>query len=272
MNVLDLLANDNYLIVNRDLVKLLGLRQAVMFGELCSEQNYWNKMAGEDGQWFYSTQENIEDKIGLSPYEQREALKVLEEKGLIERQKKGIPCKTYYRVCLEQVVKIFDNWTSKHLTTGSEENSQLNNNKQDKTKEKTKVSFVENPQKEIKDRIFPKAEAEKAIELWNSIPSLPNVIKLSDKRKLALKNLLKEYDWGQFEQVIENIRTSSFLNGTSGRWQCSFDWILNRNNFLKVLEGQYKDREQNEQKSVGKVAHKPSEYDEGFDENGNFIY
>lgn len=125
---------------------------------------------------------------------------------------------------------------------------------------------------DIKNHIFPKAEAEKAINLWNSIPSLPNVIKLSDKRKSALKNLLKEYDWGQFEQVIENIRTSSFLNGTSGRWQCSFDWILNRNNFLKVLEGQYKDREQNEQKSVGKVAHKSEEYDEGFDENGNFIY
>ena len=138
MNILHLLANDNYLIVNRDMVKLLGLRQAVMFGELCSEQNYWNKQAGEDGQWFYSTQENIEDKIGLSPYEQREALKVLEEKGLIERQKKGIPCKTYYRVCLEQVIKIFDNWTSKPLTTGSEETSQLNNNKQDKTNEKTK--------------------------------------------------------------------------------------------------------------------------------------
>lgn len=34
----------------------------------------------------------------------------------------------------------------------------------------------------------------------------------------------------------------------------------------------HKDRGQNEQKAVGKVAHKPSEYDEGFDENGNFIY
>lgn len=118
---------------------------------------------------------------------------------------------------------------------------------------------------DIKNHIFPKAEAEKAIGLWNSIPSLPNVMKLSDKRKSALKNLLKEYDWGQFEQVIENIRTSSFLNGTSGRWQCSFDWILNRNNFLKVLEGQYKDRSQNEQKAVGKVAHGNEDYNEDFD-------
>jgi hypothetical protein len=124
------------------------------------------------------------------------------------------------------------------------EANNIDNNTDNNLSTDTEVSVVENPQKDIRDKIFPKAEAEKAIELWNSIPSLPNVIKLSDKRKLALKNLLKEYDWGQFEQVIENIRTSSFLNGTSGRWQCSFDWVLNRNNFLKVLEGQYKDREE----------------------------
>lgn len=151
MNVLDLLANDNYLIVNRDLVKLLGLRQAVMFGELCSEQNYWNKTAGEDGQWFYSTQENIEGKIGLSPYEQREALKILKEKGLVERQKKGIPCKTYYRVCLEQVVKIFNNCGLNSLTTESEETSEHNSNNKKTNKKINNNKFIPPTVDEIED-------------------------------------------------------------------------------------------------------------------------
>lgn len=118
----------------------------------------------------------------------------------------------------------------------------------------TDLSITENKEKpttevvgentDIKNHIFPKAEAERAINLWNTIPSLPNVIKLSDKRKSALKNLLKEYTWEQFEEAIEEIKSSSFLNGTTGRWQCTFDWLMNKNNFLKVIEGNYKDREE----------------------------
>jgi DNA-binding Lrp family transcriptional regulator len=256
MNVLDLLANDNYLIVNRDMVKLLGLRQAVMFGELCSEQNYWNKQAGEDGQWFYSTQENIEDKIGLSPYEQREALKVLEEKGLIERQKKGIPCKTYYRVCLEQVVKIFDNWTSKPLTTGSEENSQLNNNKQDKTKE-NKITYEDVRKKQeantmIDNLIYHHTENAKLRETLHTFLEYRNK-KRSPMTELAVRMMLKKLAPFTEEEQIDAIETSIVSN-----WEGVFP--------------KHKVYGQNEQKSVGKVAHKSSEYDEGFDENGNFIY
>lgn len=257
MNVLDLLANDNYLIVNRDMVKLLGLRQAVMFGELCSEQNYWNKTAGEDGQWFYSTQENIEDKIGLSPYEQREALKVLEEKGLIERQKKGIPCKTYYRVCLEQVVKIFDNWTSKPLTTGSEGISQQNNNIQEKTKEKTKVTY-----EQVNEAQKRNTAIDYLIEGFTDNVKVKEALcsfvqyrkgKRSPMSEYAFKLMLKRLDGFTDEERIDAIETSIVSN-----WEGVFP--------------KHKDRVQNQQKAVGKVAHKSSEYDEGFDENGNFIY
>ena len=251
MKILDLLANDNYLIVNRDLVKLLGLRQAVMFGELCSEQNYWNKTAGEDGQWFYSTQENIEEKIGLSPYEQREALKVLEEKGLVERQKKGIPCKTYYRVCLEQVVKIFDNWDSRNFTTGHEEISQQKNI-QEKTQD-NKITFEDVRKKQVDNTmidnlIYSHTENEKLRETLHTFIEYRKK-KRSPMTELAVRMMLKKLAAFTDEEQIDALETSIVSN-----------W-----------EGVFPKHQKNDpqQKPIGKVAHKAEEYEDDFDENGN---
>ena len=217
----------------------------------------------QDGSsWFSGSAGYLADWAGITRQQAMVILKKLLEKQLIIKREKEVNgvklCD--YKADLEKITPC-----QKTLQGGCKETLHHTEDFDNNLSTDTEVSVVENPQKDIKDRIFPKAEAEKAINLWNSVPSLPNVMKLSDKRKSALKNLLKEYDWGQFEQVIENIRTSSFLNGTSGRWQCSFDWILNRNNFLKVLEGQYKDRGQTEQKNVGKVAHGREDYNEDFD-------
>lgn len=216
----------------------------------------------DEESWFSGSSKYVADWLGIDRRNALDVLKRLTQKGFILKQEKtvnGVKLADYKVnpkiIPHDETSQGGYDETLHHIT--SSDNTSLSTD--------TEVSVVENPQKDIKDRIFPKAEAERAIELWNSIPSLPNVMKLSDKRKSALKNLLKEYDWGQFEQVIDNIRTSSFLNGTSGRWQCSFDWILNRNNFLKVLEGQYKDRGQTEQKNVGKVAHGREDYTEDFD-------
>lgn len=246
MNILDVLANDNYLIVNRNLVKLLGLRQAVMFGELCSEQNYWNKQAGEDGQWFYSTQENIEDKICLSPYEQREALKVLEEKGLIEKQKKGIPCKTYYRVCLEQVVKIFDNWTSKSLTNGSKEIPQQNNNKQDKTNEKTKEDKKDDTLS-IENEIVNYTGNEKLRAMLREFVEY----RRQKREKMTLRAfylMLKKLEGFTDEEQIDALETSIISN------------------WAGVFPKHGKQTEQN----IGKVAHESDVYLSDFNADGSF--
>ena len=41
MEILDLLANDNYIIVNKDLAKVFGLNEAIMLGELPADYKYW---------------------------------------------------------------------------------------------------------------------------------------------------------------------------------------------------------------------------------------
>ena len=69
-------------------------------------------------------------------------------------------------------------------------------------------------------------------------------LKINDKRKRAINNLLKEYSLEEMLQAMGKIRTSNFLQGNNKTgWQISFDWFTNKSNFLKVLEGNYDDKE-----------------------------
>lgn len=44
--------------------------------------------------------------------------------------------------------------------------------------------------------------------------------------------------------MFEKASKSDFLNGVNQRsWKANFDWLINESNFLKVLEGNYDNRE-----------------------------
>ena len=68
-------------------------------------------------------------------------------------------------------------------------------------------------------------------------------LKITDKRKRVINNLLKEYSLEEVIQSMEKIHTSGFLQGNNKTgWQIAFDWFINKSNFLKVLEGNYDDK------------------------------
>ena len=79
------------------------------------------------------------------------------------------------------------------------------------------------------------------VKLFNSAcPSLPVVKALTDKRRNAIKTILSDVEaLGGFASLFELVQTSDYLSGRSGKWMCSFDWILNRANMVKVFEGNY---------------------------------
>ena len=70
-------------------------------------------------------------------------------------------------------------------------------------------------------------------------PSLPKVLKITDKRKRLIESRLKEYSKEEFERAFNIAENSDFLSGRSGVWKASLDWILNPNNIVKILEGNY---------------------------------
>lgn len=131
--LMSILSNDGYIILNKYVMKALGLHEAILLGELCSEYIYWYKEEKLQDGFFYSTRENIEKETTLSPFQQRQALKKLTEMGLVEILEKDMPKKTYYKVNEEKVykflletdlnftdVKKFDDKTSNNLTSSDE--------------------------------------------------------------------------------------------------------------------------------------------------------
>lgn len=92
-----------------------------------------------------------------------------------------------------------------------------------------------------KDESKSKIPYQKVIDNFNEIcSSFTEVQKLSQKRKQAIKSRLKEYSFDEVIDVFRKAQASDFLSGRSGDWHnCSFDWIMNPNNFLKVFEGTY---------------------------------
>ena len=155
MNILmSILSSDGYIILNKYVMKALGLHEAILLGELCSEFIYWYKENKLQDGFFYSTRENIEKETTLSPHQQRQAIKTLVIKGLVEIVEKDMPKKTYYRINEEKVykflvetnldfpdVKKFNDKTLKNLTSSDEKiehqdvknfnvnNNNINNNK-----------------------------------------------------------------------------------------------------------------------------------------------
>lgn len=83
----------------------------------------------------------------------------------------------------------------------------------------------------------------KVIEKWNSL-NLNKLVSIKNNRLKALKARIKEFSKEDILKAIENIKESSFLQGKNDRsWTITFDWLLKPNNFVKVLENNYKDKE-----------------------------
>lgn len=80
------------------------------------------------------------------------------------------------------------------------------------------------------------------VDSYNKIClSLPKAIKLTDKRKRAIRARWKEYgDIQVFRTVFTKVEASDFLTGRSGKWRApGFDWLMEPGNMVKILEGSY---------------------------------
>lgn len=77
---------------------------------------------------------------------------------------------------------------------------------------------------------------------------LPNVIQLTEKRKSSIKqiwNMNQNYkNLEFFENFFDYANKCNFLFGENkSKWTASFDWIFNKNNFVKIIEGNYESKE-----------------------------
>jgi len=70
--------------------------------------------------------------------------------------------------------------------------------------------------------------------------SFPKVKSITDKRKKAIKKILKSYSEEDILDVFEKAESSDFLKGNNDRgWKANIDFMLREDKFVNILEGQY---------------------------------
>ncbi len=100
-----------------------------------------------------------------------------------------------------------------------------------------------------------RAKVREVIAAWNALGSLGikqvQRFDTNSKRAAMLRARISEYGVEKILEAVENVRQSDFLQGKNRNgWVITFDWFVLPNNFPKVLEGNYSNREpQREQSS-----------------------
>lgn len=93
----------------------------------------------------------------------------------------------------------------------------------------------------------PKTFREKVILYFNdkmSHKSIKGIKSIENQRADWLQARVKEHGRDAIFQMIDKAAESSFLNGDNKKgFVATFDWLMRPNNFPKVLEGNYDNRE-----------------------------
>ncbi len=97
-----------------------GITGAVML----SQAVYWSSRTDDKCGWFYKTQPEWEDETGLTRYEQEGARKKLKALGILEEVKRGVPCKTFYRVNFSVLDNCLIQFAENHQTSSQKTSKQ----------------------------------------------------------------------------------------------------------------------------------------------------
>ena len=98
----------------------------------------------------------------------------------------------------------------------------------------------------ISKDILSSTDIRNIITTWNSISDVSKLkfIDANTNRYKLLKARIKQYG---IESVIEDIKniskSTNIRDGNKRGWVITFDWLIKPNNFPKVLEGNYSDKE-----------------------------
>lgn len=80
-------------------------------------------------------------------------------------------------------------------------------------------------------------------------PSLPDVRVLNDKRRKSINALLKTFSIEDITEGFKKAEASDFCKGLKTDWKADFEFLINKNNMVKVLEGKYDNREKPQEQS-----------------------
>lgn len=196
--ILSLLAKQNYITYNKQLAKIIGIDEAILYGELCSISCY------NDEEEFAYEQEKLIDDTCLSEYRIRNALKKLIEFKLVEVNKKGLPSRYYYKLNDDSFKKIMQ-ISDESLTTSPIKFDTTGDSNFDTT------SIIINNNKDIKKK------KNKEKNIYSSLNNVKLTQNEYDNLKIKFPN--------DYEDKIENL--AYYIASKGDKYQNHYMTILN---------------------------------------------
>lgn len=103
-SIKQLLMTSNFYVLNKTLVKKLGIETAFFLTTLVEADEV---LADEDG-WFYQTSITLEEITGLSNHKQSKCIEQLISFGILLQENKGMPMKRYFKLNYEQILNFLN--------------------------------------------------------------------------------------------------------------------------------------------------------------------
>ena len=232
MSIISLIASNNYIVVNKEVLQKLGVYPAIMLGELAGEYNYFSKTGELVDGMFYSTIENIQNNTTLSRHQQTEAISKLKELEILEVVVKGIPAKRFFKLNENKLIEMFAsekdvaNQNAKNLHTGMSEidkqaSKKLTGNNNNNSNKKNSNNFKKERKNEKKptnyDSIINESIQDESVkqEIYEFIKMRKLMKKpLTDRALKLLISKLKKLSSIPTEQV--QILDNSIMNNWQG--------------------------------------------------------
>ena len=205
---------------------------------------------------FVSSLEKMKVESGLTVQQIRTALNKLQTTGEITNKSY-----TKYRVI---TVNNYEQYQNINKQDNRQVNKQITNNQQTNNKQITtieedkKIRSKEDKKKDLlnlSDDKFncpsepdekTKSYYEDLLNLWNGLErfGVQPIRAITEQRVKLLKPRLKQYGADSFAECVEQIENSDFLQGKHGGkpWIITFDWLIKPSNYPKVLEGNYRNK------------------------------
>ena len=155
-----LLSSSAYLVVNKRLARQIGLKAVVLLADLISKENYFIINGTIKNGWFYNTSKNIERDTTLTNYQQKKAIKKLEDIGFIETSLKGMPATLHFKI-LENKILTYLNTSFKE--TSKQDLKKLETNKNKEIRITNKPLFVD----EVFSYDYPKEMLQEFYDYWS---------------------------------------------------------------------------------------------------------
>ena len=221
-----LLSSTAFLVLNKELARQVGLKEAILLADLISKEEYFIANGMTDG-WFFNTAKNIEEDTCLTTHQQSKAIKRLKDLGILETKVVGIPAKKHFKIIENKLVSYFntsfkesDKQVFKKTQTINKNNNN-NNNNNNISNRRDKFVF------EVLTFDYEESILNGFIDYWTEPNKSNTKMKFELNKTWSTKLRLKTWATNQkkWDKPKSNKKTMSKLDAQINEWQKAKDLL-----------------------------------------------